>query len=79
MANFEFKNRKTNTPARIKLRNVVTNAEETYDVILDENVVEEGTPLNAQTFNAFKEDILQSVARLDITEEMKGEKGRQRR
>lgn len=60
----EFKDRVAKYPGRIALKKVSTNAttgQEIYDVALADEATEQGTPLNKQTLDAFKEDIIDSV------------------
>lgn len=54
----ELKDRQAKYPGRIILKDVQTNAERTYDVILADEATEQGTPINAQTLKTFKQDIL---------------------
>lgn len=65
----EFKDRKATNPGRIVLKKVSTDAttgDETYDVVMADGATEQGTPLNKQTMDNFKEDVLNEVqAKLD--------------
>ncbi len=64
----EFRNRQTTTPGRVKLKNVSTNAETIYDISMADNPTEAGTPLNKQTFDTFREDLLDEVqSKLEAT------------
>lgn len=58
----ELKDRQAKYPGRVILKDVQTNAERTYDVILADEATEQGTPINAQTLKTFKEDILKEAA-----------------
>lgn len=57
----EFKDRQASYPGRVTLRNVSTGATATYDVTMADGAGEQGTPLNKQTFDSFKEDVLNQV------------------
>ncbi len=57
----EFKDRKATNPGRVTQRNVSTGATTTYDVIMADGATEQGTPINKQTMDALKEDILNEV------------------
>ncbi len=64
----EFKDRKATNPGRVILKDVQTNAQTTYDIILADNPTEQGTPLNKQTMDTFKADVLNEVqAKFDGT------------
>ncbi len=64
----EFKDRKATNPGRVTLRNVSTGATTTYDIIMADGATEQGTPINKQTLDALKEDILNEVqAKLDAS------------
>ena len=64
----EFKDRKANNPGRVILEDVQTKARTTYDIILADNPTDQGTPLNKQTMDSFKEDVLNEVqAKFDGT------------
>lgn len=62
----EFQNRVTNTPGLIKLRDVETGEEKTYQLILADNPTQEGTPITAENLERFKQDILECVLDLGI-------------
>ncbi|MCH5159565.1 MAG: hypothetical protein J1F66_01785 [Clostridiales bacterium] len=57
----ELKDRKATNPGRVKLRNVSTGAETTYDLTLADNPTEQGTPITKQTLEALKAEILDEV------------------
>lgn len=57
----EFKDRKANNPGRVTLKNVSTGATTTYDVVMADGATEQGTPINKQTMDGFKEDVLNEV------------------
>ncbi len=60
----EFKDRKVTNPGRIALKKVSTDATtglEIYDVTLADGATEQGTPINKQTMDSFKEDVLNEV------------------
>lgn len=57
----EFKDRKSTNPGRIILENVQNKARNTYDIIFADGATEQGTPINKQTLDAFKEDVLNEV------------------
>lgn len=64
----EFKDRKATNPGRVILEDVQTKVRTTYDIILADNPTEQGTPLNKQTMDALKEDVLNEVqAKFDGT------------
>ena len=67
----EFQNRVTNTPGLIKLRDVETGEEKTYQLILADNPTQEGTPITAENLERFKQDILECAVKLGA----KGDKG----
>lgn len=54
----ELKDRKANHNGRVILKDVQTGVEKTYDIILADEATEQGTPLNKQTLDALKEDII---------------------
>lgn len=58
----ELKDRQAKHPGRIVLVDVATGAEKKYDVILADEPTVAGTPLNAQTLKAFKEEIVAEAA-----------------
>ncbi len=57
----EFKDRKAQHAGRIRLQ-AVDGQPNVYDVIAADGVTEQGTPLDAQTFAAFKEELLDKIA-----------------
>lgn len=60
----EFKDRVARYPGRIALKKVSTNVatgQEIYDVTLADVATEPGTPINKQTMDAFRKDIIDSV------------------
>lgn len=60
----EFKDRQSTNPGRIALKKVSTDAstgQEIYDMEFADGATEQGTPLNKQTLDAFKEDVLNEV------------------
>ncbi len=67
----EFKNRQATNPGRIALKKVSTNevtGQEIYDVEFADGATEPGTPINKQTLDSFKEDVLDEVqAKLEGT------------
>lgn len=67
----EFKDRMSGNPGRIKLKNISTGVETTYDVILDDSPTEEGTALNANTLSTLKREILSETQGINE----KGDKG----
>ncbi len=72
----EFKDRNVQYPGRVKLRNVVTNEETTYDIVLSEGTIyDAGTSLNKETFEILKEEILDAAAKMDAVVIEKGDKG----
>ena len=68
----EFKNRETTHPGRIRLT-PVENQINVYDVELLDGATQQGTPLNAENFEQFRQDILEAAVNLGI----KGDKGDQ--
>lgn len=60
----EFKDRQAANSGRVILENVQTKERTAYDVILADEPTEHGTPLNAATFDALQEDIMDKVADL---------------
>ncbi len=72
----EFKDRDVQYPGRVKLRNVATNEEATYDIVLSEGTIyDAGTSLNKETFEILKEEILDAAAKMDAVVIEKGDKG----
>lgn len=67
----EFKDRKAANPGRIKLKDITTDVETTYDVTLADEPTEAGTPINAELFARLKEEILNETVNIG----QKGEKG----
>lgn len=64
----EFKDRKAANPGRVTLKNVSNGTTATYDVTMADGATEQGTPLNKQTLDTFKEDVLNEVqAKFDGT------------
>lgn len=64
----EFKDRKATNPGRVILEDVQTKSRTTYDITFADNPTEQGTPLNKQTMDALKEDVLNEVqAKFDAT------------
>lgn len=65
----EFKDRTATNPGRIALKKVFTNpttGQEIFDVTLADGATEQGTPINKQTLDALKEDVLNELqAKLD--------------
>jgi len=57
----EFQDRQATNPGRVILKNVSTGVQTTYDVTFADGVTVGGTPLNKQTFDTLKEDILNQV------------------
>lgn len=57
----EFKDRKTQHAGRIRLQSV-EGQPNVYDVIFADDATEQGTPLTAETFAAFKQEVLDEVA-----------------
>lgn len=56
-----LKNRTAAHPGRVTLKDVDTGAEKTYDITMADGATEQGTPLNAEMLNEFKEDVLNNV------------------
>lgn len=56
----EFKDRKAQHAGRVRLQ-AVDGQPNVYDVILADGATEQGTPLNAETFTALKEELLDKV------------------
>ncbi len=54
----ELKNRVANHPGRIVLQDIQTGERKTYDVILADEATEQGTPINKETLETLKEEIL---------------------
>lgn len=68
----EFKNRQSTNPGRVTLQNVSNPQDtKTYDIIMADGPSVEGTPLNANTFEQLKEDIIDAISPLSV----KGDKG----
>lgn len=64
----EFKDRKATNPGRVILEDVQTKSRATYDITFADNPTEQGTPINKQTLDTFKEDVLNEVqAKFDAT------------
>ena len=66
----EFKNRQVAYPGRVKLI-PVDEDNGIYDIVMMDEASQEGTPLNAETFEQFKLDILDGALKLGL----KGDKG----
>ncbi len=63
----EFKDRNVQYPGRVKLRNVATNEEATYDIVLSEGTIyDAGTSLNKETFEILKEEILDAATKIGV-------------
>lgn len=59
----EFKDRKATNPGRIALKKVTTNGsgQDIYDLQFADGASEQGTPINKQTLDAFKVEVLDEV------------------
>lgn len=57
----ELKDRKATYPGRVTLKNVSTGATTTYDIVMADGATEQGTPINKQTLDALKADVLNEV------------------
>ena len=59
----EFKDRKATNPGRIELKKVTTNSsgQDIYDLQFADGATEQGTPINKQTLDAFKVEVLDEV------------------
>lgn len=70
----ELKDRQSTYLGRVKLRDTNTGVETTYDVTLADGANgEEGTPINKQTLQQFKEDVIAET--IAFCKGEKGEKG----
>lgn len=69
----EFKNRQGQNLGRIKL--VATNEANVYDVIFEDNASKQGTPLTEETFKAFKEEVLNEIANVTLSQGLRGPQG----
>lgn len=64
----EFKDRQATNPGRVTLKNVSNGTMATYDITMADGATEQGTPLNKQTLDTLKEDVLNEVqAKFDAT------------
>ena len=69
-----FQNRVTSKPGVIKLKDVDSGEVKTYEVILADDPSQEGTPITAETFEQFKQEILTLVQEV-AAQGPKGDKG----
>lgn len=67
----EFKNRVSNAPGVIQLKDMETGEIKTYEMILADNPSQMGTPITAEILEQFKQEILDSIEGVGL----KGEKG----
>ena len=72
----EFRDRKASNPGRVRLT-PVSGESNVYDVTLEDGAgtTNAGTPLNAQTFEEFRQDIFNYISAKSGMQGPKGDKG----